>query len=139
MNRRRSIRAVFRVQCGKCRGWLSLTPSYRPGTDVRPEHQTVMPTAERACNWPGERAARTGALAAGWAPDYTLAPGSGVLLCPDCKTNPLGIDLPEQTRWPEPVCVCTHPWHAHNHLNTICEAVPGVLGCGCLGWKEERD
>lgn len=128
MNRRRSIQAVFRVRCGKCRGWLSLTPSYRPGTDVLPEHETVMPTAERACNWPGERAARTGALAAGWAPDYTLAPGSGVLLCPDCKTNPLGIELPPQ---------CPNCLHVHR-LGTLCGNLTAGYACKCMN-QEKRD
>lgn len=36
----------------------------------------------------------------------------------------------------DPVCVCTHPLSAHN-LNRICIALPGVLGCGCLGFLKE--
>lgn len=127
MNRRRSIQAVFRVQCGKCDGWLGRAP----GTPATVESSAAV--------FPGERPAAKAARDAGWSVDRIKPPGSGVLLCQDCKTNPLGIVLPEQTRWPEPVCVCTHPWHTHNHLNIICEAEPGVLGCGCPGWKEKRD
>ena len=90
------IRAVFRVQCdGPCRGWLSWTKDYVPGTPVLPHHEVVAPTAERAFNWPGERAARTAALAAGWSHPAAHGPWH----CPECKDNPLGIVLP-----PDPVC-----------------------------------
>lgn len=92
MRRRRSIRAVYRVQCGKCDGWLSRSPDYVVGTDVLPRHQVVAPTAEHAFNWPGEGAARRAARAAGWGQGAS----PGVLLCPDCSANPLGIVLPEQ-------------------------------------------
>lgn len=33
------------------------------------------------------------------------------------------------------VCVCTHPAAVHND-NGLCIALPGVLGCGCLGFQE---
>lgn len=128
MNRIRSIQAVFRVQCGKCRGWLSLTPSYRPGTDIRPEHQTVMLTAERACNWPGEGAARRGALAAGWTTDHTQPRGSGVLLCPTCTANPLGILLSD----PCPNCL-----HVHR-LGSLCGCPSAGYPCLCTN-QEKRD
>jgi len=36
-----------------------------------------------------------------------------------------------------PVCLCTHPRSTHN-ANGLCIALPGVLGCGCLGWSEAR-
>lgn len=109
-----SIRAVFRVQCdGPCRGWLSTPECYRMGTDIRPEAFVVAPTAERAGNWPGERAARRAALGAGWTytgvsawnPEgqHATARG-GTLLCPKCKTNPLGISLPSNGR-----CEATSP------------------------------
>lgn len=32
-------------------------------------------------------------------------------------------------------CVCTHLRSEHN-ANDLCVALPGVLGCGCLGWSE---
>jgi hypothetical protein len=35
----------------------------------------------------------------------------------------------------DPLCVCTHPLSAHN-LNRLCIALPGVTGCGCLGFLE---
>lgn len=31
-------------------------------------------------------------------------------------------------------CVCTHLLSSHN-VNRLCVAVPGVLGCGCLGFS----
>lgn len=37
----------------------------------------------------------------------------------------------------EATCVCTHPYSTHN-VNGLCIALPGVLGCGCLGWSEVR-
>jgi hypothetical protein len=36
----------------------------------------------------------------------------------------------------DPVCICTHPRSDHN-INGLCIALPGVLGCGCLGWSEQ--
>lgn len=36
---------------------------------------------------------------------------------------------------PVPVCLCTHPYATHN-VNGLCIALPGVIGCGCLGWSE---
>lgn len=92
-----SIRAVFRVQCdGPGREWLSLTPDYRPGTDILPRHVVAAPTAERACNFPGERAARGGALAAGWRYGFLHTTRTS-WLCPGCQANPLGIKLPPST------------------------------------------
>ena len=35
----------------------------------------------------------------------------------------------------DPMCVCTHPLSSHN-LNRLCIALPGVIGCGCLGFLE---
>jgi hypothetical protein len=96
-----SIRSVFRVQCdGACKGWLSRSDDYVPGTDVLPRHRVTAPTAERAFNWPGERAARLAARSAGWIPwrkDGTRT----TWLCPGCKDNPLEIVLP-----PEPCRQC---------------------------------
>lgn len=56
----------------------------------------------------------------------------GTLLCIVCGG---------QLRGTEPafnaVCVCTHPYATHN-VNGLCIALPGVLGCGCVGWSEVR-
>lgn len=94
-----TIRAVFRVQCDMCKGWLSWSEDYVPGTPVLPEHSEVLPTAERAWLWPGERAARTAALAAGWVRSYSGAKdrNNPRWLCPKDKLNPLGIVLPRWT------------------------------------------
>lgn len=118
-----SIRAVFRVQCdGPCKGWLCLRKEYIPGTDIRPEDQVVEPTAERACNWPGERAARLGAQRAGW--EWTGL-GSNRFLCPACKVNPLGIVLP-----PNPCSLCGHPSHGQR----ICtRSISATTLCACDG------
>lgn len=87
-----TIRAVFRVQCdGPCKGWLSFTEDYVPGTDIAHTDMVTAPTAERACNWPGERAARTAAQAAGW---DVIRTAPMTLRCPDCTQNPLDIRLP---------------------------------------------
>lgn len=92
-----SIKAVFRVQCdGPGREWLSLTPDYRPGTDILPHHVVAEPTAERACNFPGERAARRGALDAGWRYGFLYTSRTS-WLCPGCQANPRGIKLPPST------------------------------------------
>lgn len=98
MRHRRSIRAAFRVQCGKCDGWMSVPEDYKLGTDLPSDMLTVRPTADRAALYPGEGSARSAARYAGWRPDHTKEHGSGVLLCPACKPNPLGIVLP-----PDPV------------------------------------
>jgi hypothetical protein len=93
------IRAVFRVQCdGPCRGWLSWREGYVPGTDMRPEDHVVEPTAVRALNWPGERAARLAAQRLGWQWNR-----GGPQLCPECAANPLGIVIP-----PAAPCLGTH-------------------------------
>jgi len=115
-----TIRAVFRVQCdGPCKGWL-LSYTAVPGTE---------PAAAR---FPGERAARTAALGAGWQRS-PLDPARVKWLCPDCKSNPLGIVLP-----PDPVCICTHPLSQHN-FQRLCIALPGIVGCGCLGFLRKED
>lgn len=125
-----SIRAVFRVQCdGPGKEWLSIPEwGWGTGRDVFDRQLTAEPTAERAGNWPGERAARHAALGAGWT--YTWFKGAHKLMCPACAANPLGIKLPE----PDLVCVCGHRKSDHN-LNDLCIALPGVMGCGCLGFK----
>jgi hypothetical protein len=94
-----TIRAVFRVQCdGPCHGWLSRREGYVPGTDMRPEDHVVEPTAVRALNWPGERAARLAAQRLGWQWNR-----GGPQLCPECAANPLGIVIP-----PAAPCLGTH-------------------------------
>lgn len=129
-----TIRAVFRVQCdGPCKGWLSFTEDYVPGMDVEPRHQVTEPTAVRACNWPGERAARIAARNAGWTVLLTVPMK---LRCPECTENPLGISLPTLPD-PDDECVCRHPFHAHN-FRGLCVEVPGVTGCGCLGFLKRE-
>lgn len=129
-----TIRAVFRVQCdGPCKGWLSLPNDHAPGADVRHEDLTTEPTAILAANWPGERAARIAAQNAGW---DVLRTGPVTLLCPACTENPLGIRLPALPD-PDTECVCTHPFHAHN-FHGLCVKVPGVIGCGCLGFQKRE-
>lgn len=61
----------------------------------------------------------------GWNPtDATL----------DCDWSPdCGVHGPSLTA----KCVCTHPYSSHN-ANGLCIALPGVLGCGCMGWSEKR-
>lgn len=110
-----SIKAVFRVQCdGPCKGWLSRTEDYVPGTEALPEHNEVLPTAERAWLWPGERAARIAAVSAGWKRWHDRGPTGFKWLCPKCVVNPLGIVLPTgipvhwdraETVFPETMCV----------------------------------
>lgn len=93
------IRSVFRVQCdGPCRGWLSWSEDYVPGTDILPRHEVVAPTAERAFNWPGERAARMAARAAGWECPVQLE-DPRKWFCPTCKLNPKGIVVPPLVRF----------------------------------------
>jgi hypothetical protein len=110
-----SIRAVFRVQCdGPGREWLSPPEDHVPGRAYDGSTLIAAPTAERAGLWPGERAARTAALAAGWVPASRHL-GPGTLMCPACAANPLGIVLPPSTSeqiaaiecgvMPEPVTV----------------------------------
>lgn len=124
-----SIKAVFRVQCdGPCKGWLSVPEwGWGTGRDFADSQLTVEPTAVHAGNWPGERAARRAAIGAGWTVRLTVP---ATLLCPACTLNPLGIKLPK----PDPVCVCGHRKSGHN-FNDLCIALPGVTGCGCLGFK----
>lgn len=79
-----TIRTVFRVQCdGPCKGWLSWSDDYVPGTPVLPRYEVVAPTAERAFNWPGEGAARRAAVGAGWS--YTMVDGLKKIVCPECR------------------------------------------------------
>lgn len=58
--------------------------------------------------------------------------------CWNCGTRLLGPVvvgwMPDGDRI-QPMCLCTHPRSAHN-VNGLCIALPGVLGCGCLGWSE---
>ena len=95
-----SIRSVFRVQCdGSCKGWLSCIP-HRTELEIPASELTARPTAEHACTWSGERAARIAARSAGWIPwrkDGTRT----TWLCPGCRDNPLDIVLP-----PEPCRQC---------------------------------
>lgn len=39
---------------------------------------------------------------------------------------------------PDTECVCTHPRHAHNPRG-LCVMIPGVTGCGCLGFLDRRE
>lgn len=39
---------------------------------------------------------------------------------------------------PDDECVCTHPRHAHNPQG-LCVKIPGVTGCGCLGFLDRRE
>lgn len=116
MKHRRSIRAVFRVQCGRCLMWLSRTQDYVMGTDVLPHHSERLITAERAWQWPGEAAARRAALEAGWVQDHKQPRDSGVLLCPACSVNPLGIVLPEQC----PDCHHIHRGRQCGEFHCLC-------------------
>jgi hypothetical protein len=102
-----TIRAVFRVQCdGPCKGWLSISPEYA-GREILPDMMTVEPTAVHAANWPGERAARLGALGAGWTRDPNDSQEPRRWLCRSCRINPLGIQLP-------PLCADPQVSHAVN-------------------------
>lgn len=145
------IRAVFRVQCdGPCKGWLSVPP-HLIGRDFLPEALTIEPTAVHAGNWPGERAARIAAQSAGWVQMEHHV--NGKWRCPTCAANPLDTPpmmsdleicsmgthmltgLDETCACQRVLCVCTHPRSTHN-VNGLCVALPGVLGCGCMGWLE---
>lgn len=106
MASRRSIRAVFRVQCGKCGGWLSQT-----GGVIR-----LNPPSRDVGLYPGERAARDAAFGAGWQLYHTAPEGSGVLLCPGCKDNPLGIELPQ----PCPLCQHVHRGRRCGEFHCLC-------------------
>lgn len=125
-----SIRAVFRVQCdGPGKEWLSWPKDYVPGTDLPDEILVAEPTAIRACNWPSDYAARFAAFGAGWFTRLTPGVSDVQWWCPVCavSTSPTGESA---------VCICTHPKSDHN-FNDLCIAVPGVLGCGCLGFSEK--
>lgn len=64
---------------------------------------------------------------------------------PEAPSLPPGTPVPHivlqdqgrTVRMGDPLCVCTHPLSVHN-LNRLCIALPGVLGCGCLGFQEAR-
>lgn len=109
---------MFRAQCdGPGKEWLSLPESYVPGTDLQHVDLVAAPTAERAGNWPGERAARTAARNAGWD-----TPGfSGPVFCPACRLNPLGIYLPK------PCQTCTHV-----HRGPVCGHTMVGYPCMCM-------
>lgn len=128
MRHRRSIRAVYRVQCGKCNGWLSRSPDYVVGTDVLPRHQVVAPTAEHAFNWPGERSAYRAALDAGWTRYHTRL--GDLLLCPSCSANPLGIVLP-----PDP---CPNCLHVHRG-SAVCGSIMTGYPCCCMNQKPKEN
>ena len=79
------IKPVYRVQCdGPDKEWLSLPEGYVPGTDLMADALIAADTAERAGNWPEERAAQRAAIGAGWRP----VAGSDFRewLCPSCAT-----------------------------------------------------
>ena len=119
-----TIRAVFRVQCdGPCGGWLSET-----GDVIR-----LNPPSRDAGMYPGERSARLAAEAAGW---DVIRTAPVTLRCPSCTANPLDILLPKLPD-PDDECVCRHPFHAHN-FRGLCVEVPGVTGCGCLGFLKRE-
>lgn len=46
------------------------------------------------------------------------------------------VDREEAKLSGDPVCVCTHPRSDHN-INDLCIAVPGITGCGCLGFLKK--
>ena len=77
------IKPVFRVQCdGPGREWLSLPDGHVPGTDLPADTLVAAPTAERAGNWPDEKAAKRATIAAGWGhrPDSDFK----TWFCPGC-------------------------------------------------------
>lgn len=63
-------------------------------------------------------------------PGYAPLTAAGVPVDADC--HECGAKLGAV---PDRVCVCTHPYSKHN-VHGLCIAIPGVLGCGCLGWSE---
>lgn len=127
-----SIRAVFRVQCdGPGKEWLSWPKDYVLGTDLPDEILVAEPTAIRACNWPSDHAARAAALGAGWFTRLTPGVSDVQWWCPGCR-----IGFHPKHPASGPVCICTHPKSQHN-VNDLCIALPGVLGCGCLGFAEK--
>ena len=88
-----TVKAVFRVQCdGPCKGWLSVPEGKAPDGPVPPSELLVVPQPTRTAVWPGERAARYAAGAAGW--EVVLGRGRVRMMCPACRLNPLGIRLP---------------------------------------------
>lgn len=128
-----SIRAVFRVRCdGPGKEWLSLPEDHVPGRAYDGSTLIAAPTAERAGLWPGERAARTAALAAGWRSGFRHL-GPGTLMCPACAANPLGIVLPpsgcrECGRATSHKLSCSEGWRT-----TRCvDCGHGQLDCECL-------
>lgn len=100
---RMTIKAVFRVQCdGPCKGWLSL-PDTRVYRDL-----VVRPSAELACSYSGERAARRAALSNGWHVSgrngrVQATNGHAHMPCPTCRLNPLDIRIPKAAP-----CLGTH-------------------------------
>lgn len=143
-----SIKAVFRVQCdGPCKGWLSRTENYVLGTDINPEHNEVLLTAERAWLWSGERAARIAAQDAGWS-YMTMRYTGDRLMCPKCRENPLGVQLPPDRGQvaalirtqagslpvPKPCKECTHI-HQGRY---ICGHTMTGYPCICMNSEDDR-
>lgn len=60
--------------------------------------------------------------------------GAGVA---DALSVLTALQVPAERAFGDAVCLCTHPRSTHN-LNGLCIALPGVLGCGCMGWSEKR-
>jgi hypothetical protein len=80
------IKSVYRVQCdGLGKEWLSLPDGYVSGTDLLPGVLVAAPTAERAGNWPDERAAQRAAVGAGWRP---ASANWERWMCPSCAVRP---------------------------------------------------
>lgn len=88
------IKPVFRVQCdGPGKEWLSLPDDYVPGTDLPADTLVAAPTAERAGNWPDEKAAKRAAIGAGWRHPVDSPKGFQDWLCPGCQSaGPAGSE-----------------------------------------------
>lgn len=91
------IKPVYRVQCdGPGREWLALPDDHTPGIDITPDALIAAPTAERAANWPDERAAKAAAIGAGWRHPVD-SPGFKTWLCPACQGGPAnGAQQPKE-------------------------------------------
>lgn len=74
-------------------------------------------------------------------PHREAAPVTSVLegaTCAVCGEQLGAVTEPEPSRPSLTAkCLCTHPYSSHN-VNGLCIALPGVLGCGCMGWSEVR-
>ncbi|MEU9323236.1 hypothetical protein AB0D91_05390 [Streptomyces canus] len=81
------IKPVFRVQCdGPGREWLALPDGHTPGTDIVHADLIAAPTAERAGNWPDERAAKLAAIGAGWRHPHNSKDFKD-WRCPNCRNT----------------------------------------------------